>query len=301
VDKRIAEWHAAPGLPGCGRRARGRRRDCLERLGDVGVAASGQPRTAIFIAGVAALVAGAGSMAAGEYVSVSSQRDTERAGLRIERRELAADPDGERREPAAIYERRGLKPELADQVAAALMRHDALRAHARDEPGFDLTALARPVQAALSSAASFMVGLVPIAALLLAPAQLRTIAVVVTALLSLFALGVAGAVPAGRRRSGRRSGSGSTAAWAMAITAGWGGSSAPGASEPGLAGAGQRLARRPSATAAAAPARAVTPSARGTRRIDVPDHGSRPWARSSNIPWAPRSSPASFGSKAFGP
>jgi VIT1/CCC1 family predicted Fe2+/Mn2+ transporter len=137
-------------------------------------------------------------MAVGEYVSVSSQRDSERADLGREQIELSKDPAGETRELAGIYRRRGLNPELADQVAEALMASNAMEAHARDELGLEEGALARPVQAALSSAASFTVGaLVPIVALLVAPAQGRTIAVVMTALLALVALGVAGAAAGG--------------------------------------------------------------------------------------------------------
>ena len=188
----------------------------------IGVAASGASRSAIFTAGVAALMAGAGSMAAGEYVSVSSQRDTERADLRLEERELAADPQGETYELASIYERRGVPPELAHQVAQALMEHNALEAHARDELGMDSTALARPLQAALSSAASFMVGILPLVALFLAPASERILVVVVTALGALFALGIAGAVAGGapRLRAALRVGIGG--GLAMAITAGVG-------------------------------------------------------------------------------
>src|ERR1700682_2625020 len=143
----------------------------------IGVIASGASRNAVLTAGAAAVVAGAGSMAAGEYVSVSSQRDTERADLRQERIELSSDPSGETRELAGIYRHRGLSPLLADQVATALMANNAVEAHARDELGLNEAALARPVQAALSSAASFTVGaLLPIAALLIAPAQARRIA-----------------------------------------------------------------------------------------------------------------------------
>jgi VIT1/CCC1 family predicted Fe2+/Mn2+ transporter len=124
----------------------------------LGVAAADAPRSAILIAGVAGLVAGAMSMAAGEYVSVSSQADTERADLERERKELAADVDSERDELAAIYAVRGLDPSLAAQVAAQLMAHDALGAHARDELGISETVGARPVQAALASAITFAVG-----------------------------------------------------------------------------------------------------------------------------------------------
>lgn len=124
----------------------------------IGVAAASAARGDVLIAGVAGLVAGAMSMAAGEYVSVKSQADTEAADLARERGELAADPDAEHRELAAIYAKRGLDAALADQVATQLMTHDALGAHARDELGISETLGARPVQAALSSAASFTAG-----------------------------------------------------------------------------------------------------------------------------------------------
>ena len=124
----------------------------------VGVAAAKAASGDILIAGVAGLVAGAMSMAAGEYVSVSSQADTEKADLDRERKELAADGEFERDELAAIYVGRGLEPALANQVAEQLMAHDALAAHARDELGISEISTARPVQAALASAASFAVG-----------------------------------------------------------------------------------------------------------------------------------------------
>jgi vacuolar iron transporter family protein len=124
----------------------------------VGVAAAESNRGSILVAGIAGLVAGAMSMAAGEYVSVSSQSDTERADLDREREELATDGEREHAELAAIYVRRGLDAELADQVATQLMAKDALGAHARDELGISDTLSARPVQAALASAATFAVG-----------------------------------------------------------------------------------------------------------------------------------------------
>lgn len=126
----------------------------------VGVAAAESSRGTILVAGVAGLVAGAMSMAAGEYVSVSSQSDTEAADLDREREHLAADDDYEHAELAAIYVKRGLDAELADQVATQLMAKDALGAHARDELGISDTLSARPVQAALASAASFGIGAV---------------------------------------------------------------------------------------------------------------------------------------------
>lgn len=124
----------------------------------VGIAAAGSTREALLIAGAAGLVAGAMSMAAGEYVAVSSQADSERADLERERRELENDPEAEQRELAGIYVGRGLAPDLARQVAAQLMAHDALSAHARDELGLTATLSARPLQAAAASALTFSVG-----------------------------------------------------------------------------------------------------------------------------------------------
>jgi VIT1/CCC1 family predicted Fe2+/Mn2+ transporter len=124
----------------------------------LGVAAAHGSHHNLVVAGVAGLVAGAMSMAAGEYVSVHSQADTEKADLALEKRELAEDDKGEHRELAAIYVGRGLEPALAKQVADQLMAHDALEAHARDELGITETLKARPVQAALASACSFSAG-----------------------------------------------------------------------------------------------------------------------------------------------
>ena len=124
----------------------------------LGVAAAHATPGNVMVAGIAGLVAGAMSMAAGEYVSVRSQADSEAAALTLERAELAADDAGERRELTAIYIGRGLDPALAKQVAEQLMAHDALGAHARDELGISATLSARPLQAALTSAASFAVG-----------------------------------------------------------------------------------------------------------------------------------------------
>lgn len=136
----------------------------------VGVAAANSSPGNILVAGVAGLVAGAMSMAAGEYVSVHSQADAEQADLARERTELELDPVAERRELTGIYVTRGLNPGLAAQVAEQLMAHDALGAHARDELGISNTFSARPVQAALASAASFAVGaLLPLAVTALAP------------------------------------------------------------------------------------------------------------------------------------
>ncbi len=137
----------------------------------LGVAASNASQSSILVAGVAGLVAGAMSMAAGEYVSVHSQADTEKADLARERAELATDHAGEHRELAGIYTARGLDAELADKVATQLMAHDAIGAHARDELGISDVLSARPIQAALASAASFAVGAVlPIAVTALSPA-----------------------------------------------------------------------------------------------------------------------------------
>jgi vacuolar iron transporter family protein len=124
----------------------------------LGVAAAGATHSNVMIAGIAGLVAGAMSMAAGEYVSVRSQADSEQAALNLERKELAADNLGEHRELTAIYVGRGVDPALAKQVAEQLMAHDALGAHARDELGISETFRARPIQAAFTSAASFAVG-----------------------------------------------------------------------------------------------------------------------------------------------
>ncbi len=138
----------------------------------IGVAAAASGRRDIVVAGVAGLMAGAVSMAAGEYVSVSSQSDSERAELQRERQELAADPDAERRELADIYVKRGVSPELAAGVAAQLMSRDGLGAHARDELGLNDALSARPIQAGLASAASFAVGAaLPLLTAVLAPAR----------------------------------------------------------------------------------------------------------------------------------
>jgi len=140
----------------------------------LGVAAAGAGSQGILVAGAAGLVAGAMSMAAGEYVSVSSQADTERADLDLERRELAQSPKFEHDELADIYVKRGLDPELASTVATQLMEYDALGAHARDELGISASVVARPVQAALASAATFSVGaaLPLLVVILLPPASL---------------------------------------------------------------------------------------------------------------------------------
>lgn len=156
----------------------------------LGVAAAGASSKNILIAGIAGLVAGAMSMAAGEYVSVSSQADTERADLDRERQELAADPRHEHAELTAIYVKRGLDAELASRVATRLMAHDALGAHARDELGISEALAARPVQAALASAATFAVGAaMPLLVVLLAPVTTLMWAVSGSSLLFLALLG----------------------------------------------------------------------------------------------------------------
>lgn len=160
----------------------------------LGVAASGASAKVILVAGVAGLVAGAMSMAAGEYVSVSSQADTERADLDRERAELAADPEHEHAEMAAIYQGRGLDASLASQVATQLMDHDALGAHARDELGISEMLTARPVQAAIASAATFSIGAVlPLLVVLLVPASQLMLVVSASSLVFLAALGAASA------------------------------------------------------------------------------------------------------------
>ena len=156
----------------------------------LGVAAAGASPKSILVAGIAGLVAGAMSMAAGEYVSVSSQADTERADLARERQELATAPQSEHKELTAIYLRRGLDAELASEVATQLMAHDALGAHMRDELGISETMTARPVQAALASAATFAVGAtMPLLVVLLVPLSATMWAVSATSLLFLALLG----------------------------------------------------------------------------------------------------------------
>ena len=160
----------------------------------VGVAATGAASGDIIVAGAAALVAGAMSMAAGEYVSVSSQSDTERADLAREAKELKDDPEFELSELTQIYVERGLEPELARQVAGQLMAKDALAAHARDELHIVAATAARPVQAAFASAATFAAGaLAPLLVALLAPAPHVISSVVAAALVFLAGLGALGA------------------------------------------------------------------------------------------------------------
>jgi VIT1/CCC1 family predicted Fe2+/Mn2+ transporter len=186
----------------------------------VGVAASSAAAGEVLVAGVAGLVAGALSMAAGEYVSVSSQADTERADLARERAELATDLPSEENELTHIYERRGLDASLARQVAQQLMARDALGAHARDELGITEELAARPLQAALASAATFAVGAaLPIAMVVVTPPATMVTVVSVTSLLF---LAVLGALAAGVGGASPWVGAGRVAFWgalAMAATA----------------------------------------------------------------------------------
>jgi len=164
----------------------------------LGVAAAHAAHADILVAGVAGLVAGAMSMAAGEYVSVSSQADTEAADVKRERAELAADEPHERAELTSIYVARGLTPDLAAQVATQLMAHDALGAHTRDELGISAALAARPIQAAFSSAGAFAVGAaLPLGVVLLAPAGALIEVVAGSALLFLALLGVVAAKTGG--------------------------------------------------------------------------------------------------------
>jgi len=189
----------------------------------VGVAASNAGRSEIMVAGIAGLVAGALSMAAGEYVSVSSQADTERADVARERAELATAPAAEEDELTGIYVTRGVEPSTARIVARQLMAHDALAAHSRDELGLLEVLTARPIQAALASAATFAVGAaLPILTAILAPTAILSVVVAAVSLVCLAALGAIAA------RAGGASvaiGAGRVAFWgalAMAVTAGVG-------------------------------------------------------------------------------
>ncbi len=186
----------------------------------VGVAAAGASHASLLVTGMAGLVAGALSMAAGEYVSVHSQADTEKADLARERAELEQAPDAEHRELTAIYVGRGVEPVLAHQVAGQLMKHDALGAHARDELGISTTLSARPAQAAWASAASFAIGAaLPLAVVALAPAAGLSWWVSGTSLLFLAGLGGAAARVGG---AGAVVGAARVMLWgagAMAITA----------------------------------------------------------------------------------
>ena len=189
----------------------------------LGVAAASASHRSVLIAGVAGLVAGALSMAAGEYVSVHSQADTERADLERERRELETDERAEHRELALIYEQRGLELILAREVAAQLMAHDALGAHARDELGITDTSTPRPLQAALASGASFAVGaLLPLLVVIVSSTQLLIPVIATTSLIFLASLG---ALAAGAGGAPLAIGAWRVTFWgalAMAITAGIG-------------------------------------------------------------------------------
>ena len=189
----------------------------------VGVAAANPGAHAVLLSGVAALTAGAMSMAAGEYVSVHSQADTEGADLVRERAELTADIVGERAELAAIYVGRGLDPALADQVALQLAAHDALGAHARDELGLSEELRARPMQAALASAASFAAGaIVPLLVSVFIPTSLLIPSVAGTSLLFLALLGALAARVGGARLAPAAIRVLFWGALAMAVTAGIG-------------------------------------------------------------------------------
>ena len=189
----------------------------------IGVAAAHTGHSGILVAGIAGLVAGAMSMAAGEYVSVHSQADTEQADLARERAELASDWDHEHEELAAIYVTRGLDATLATQVADQLMKHDALGAHARDELGITEVMSARPIQAALASAASFAVGAaLPLLVTVFTPEATLIPLVAVTSLLFLALLGAVAAKAGG---AGVMAGAIRVTFWgalAMALTAGVG-------------------------------------------------------------------------------
>jgi len=189
----------------------------------LGVAAAGASSSAILTAGIAGLTAGALSMAAGEYVSVSSQRDSELADLEIERQELTLDPDGELLELKGIYEARGVPEELALQVAQALTERNALEAHAAEELGLHEEREARPFQAAWASALSFSAGaILPVIAVAVAPASIRAVVCVAATLLALAALGWTGARLGGAPRLTATVRVVLWGAVAMAVTAGIG-------------------------------------------------------------------------------
>jgi VIT1/CCC1 family predicted Fe2+/Mn2+ transporter len=189
----------------------------------IGVAVAHASRGEVLVAGVAGLAAGALSMAAGEYVSVSSQADTERADLERERRELAEEPEAEVRELAGIYATRGVDPTLAREVARQLMAHDAIAAHARDELGISENVAARPLQAALASAAAFAAGAaLPILTATLVPERFLAILVASTSLVCLVGLGALAARAGGASAVVGATRVGFWGALAMAVTAGIG-------------------------------------------------------------------------------
>jgi VIT1/CCC1 family predicted Fe2+/Mn2+ transporter len=189
----------------------------------LGVAAANVARHELLIAGVAALVAGAMSMAAGEYVSVSSQSDTEQADLVREQQELEEEPDAEHRELTSIYIARGVQPELARKVATELMEHDALGAHARDELGIDDQNMARPMQAAITSALTFSSGsALPLATAALVPHQWVVPMVAGTSMLFLILLGMLAARAGGASVLRAALRVGFWGAFAMSVTTGVG-------------------------------------------------------------------------------
>jgi VIT1/CCC1 family predicted Fe2+/Mn2+ transporter len=189
----------------------------------IGVAAANATTANVLVAGVAGLVAGAMSMAAGEYVSVSSQADTEKADLARERQELAAQPEFERQELAQIYIDRGVEPRLALQVADQLMAKDALGAHARDELGISEATAARPILAALASAAAFSIGaIMPLAMVLISPPSRLVAVVSIASLLFLAVLGAVGARAGGANVLKATARVTFWGALAMALTAGIG-------------------------------------------------------------------------------
>tara|TARA_R110002049_G_scaffold210401_7_gene381278 strand:- start:1957 stop:2646 length:690 start_codon:yes stop_codon:yes gene_type:complete len=189
----------------------------------IGVAAASSSQESVLLAGVAGLVAGAMSMAAGEYVSVSSQTDTEKADLALEARSLEQNYEMEKQELAEIYEDRGIEPALATEVAAQLMAYDALGAHARDEIGISETVTARPVQAAMSSAASFTVGaMLPLLVAWFMPRSVLILAVAIASLVFLATLGGLAAHVGGARISVGAIRVTFWGALAMALTAGVG-------------------------------------------------------------------------------
>jgi len=189
----------------------------------IGVASASASRNAIVVSGIAGLVAGAMSMAAGEYVSVSSQSDSEAADIARERRELIFDRESELRELIGIYVKRGLDEPLARQVAEQLTKHNALEAHTRDELGISDVTAARPMQAALASAASFAVGaFVPFSTALLTPRNRVEVAIAIVSLVSLAVLGAVGAKAGGARMAKPAIRVTFWGAFAMGVTAGIG-------------------------------------------------------------------------------
>lgn len=189
----------------------------------IGVASANATHSAVVLAGLSGLVAGAMSMSAGEYVSVSSQADSERADLARERAEIAENPEGELKELAGIYVKRGLDHALALRVAEQLMAHDALGAHSRDELGISVETTARPVQAALASAAAFAVGgLLPLVVALVTPTSAAIVAVSISSLVFLALLGAVGAKTGGAKMLTASVRVTFWGALAMAVTAGIG-------------------------------------------------------------------------------